>query len=128
MKRIQRGFTLIELVMVIVILGVLAAIAIPKFIDMRGQANAAALAGVAGALSSAAAINYAARSAGAAGTVDFANCNMVAGALQGGLPARYVLNDLAIAAPVANQAIVPVPCTVTDNETQQVVNFEVSRN
>jgi MSHA pilin protein MshA len=59
MKQVQRGFTLIELVMVIVILGVLAAVAIPKFVDLKGDAQAAALQGVAGAGASAAAINYA---------------------------------------------------------------------
>ena len=60
MKNEQRGFTLIELVMVIVILGVLAAVAIPKFVDLAGDARLAATQGVAGSLSSASAINYAA--------------------------------------------------------------------
>ena len=56
MKQAQRGFTLIELVMVIVILGVLAAVAIPKFVDLKGDAVSASTQGVAGALSSASAI------------------------------------------------------------------------
>lgn len=44
----QKGFTLIELVMVIVILGILAAVAIPKFTDMSGDARAASEVGVVG--------------------------------------------------------------------------------
>ncbi len=59
MKQVQRGFTLIELVMVIVILGVLAAVAIPKFVDLKSDAQQASVQGVAGAAASASAINYA---------------------------------------------------------------------
>ena len=62
MKR-QEGFTLIELVMVIVILGILAAVAIPKFLDLTSNAQTAAVQGVAGALAAANSNNYAACSA-----------------------------------------------------------------
>jgi MSHA pilin protein MshA len=56
MKGTQKGFTLIELVMVIVILGILAAVAIPKYIDLQNQALDGTFKGICGGLKSTAAI------------------------------------------------------------------------
>jgi prepilin-type N-terminal cleavage/methylation domain-containing protein len=49
----QRGFTLIELVVVLVVLSLLAAVAVPKFIEVTKQAEASAVRGVLGNLRSA---------------------------------------------------------------------------
>jgi MSHA pilin protein MshA len=88
-QKTQGGFTLIELVIVIVILGILAAVAVPRFIDLSDEAEAAAAQGIAGSLSSAAAINYAAFKAGDSDYVNVNDCVDVANALEGGLPADY---------------------------------------
>jgi len=57
----KKGFTLIELIMVIVILGLLAVVAIPKYRDLRSEASRAAADGVFAAAQGAAAINFSTR-------------------------------------------------------------------
>lgn len=105
----QSGFTLIELVVVIVILGILAATALPKFVDLRSDAQTSALQGVAGAMDSAMAVNYAGCSVvnnvvTANKCVQVLNCTDVSGVLQGGVPTGYTVTAAAIgaAAPASN--------------------------
>lgn len=108
MSNKQTGFTLIELVMVIVIIGILAAVAIPKFVDLSGEARNAAAQGVAGALASASAMNYALRKANSAKGNEVKDCKDVGGLLVTGLNGHVITTP----APIAADAT--ATCTITN--------------
>lgn len=107
LRRNIQGFTLIELVIVIAIIGILSAVAIPKFINLSSNAQTAATNAIAGALGAANASNYAARKLSGSLGVPVTNCTNVANALQGGIPSGYTITAAAVAADT------DVTCTVT---------------
>lgn len=124
MRKQQTGFTLIELIVVIIILGIVSAIAIPRYVDLSGNARTAALEGVQAAMASAMATNYSGCAAlrhvatlNRCSTIN--NCNQVGSIMTDGAPpSGYTVAPAALAGNATR-----APCTVTQTDGGDTRSF-----
>ncbi len=110
MASAMRGFTLTEILFILMLVGILVAIALPKFFDATSNADQANVNSVAEALNTASAKNYSLSLSGSPNAFAVTNCTSVVQGLPAGhsLPVGYTVSSIAVTQHAR------VTCTVSD--------------
>ncbi len=105
------GFTLIEVIVVVAIIGILASIAMPKYANYTAKARLSAAQAIAGNLASASAANYPVKAAGLSGGVQVVSCTSAASLISFD-SSRYTISGTVSGTPANGDRFT---CLVTDN-------------
>lgn len=113
------GFSLVELTIVLVVIAIIAVVALPKYVDLNSSTKQDAVTAIAGSLTSASSINYAAAKVGSSKAKTIANCTDVSTVLTASnpLPAGYTIVSQAVS---ANQT---ASCTVVHSDGLTTATF-----
>lgn len=110
------GFTLIEIIIVIIVIGILSAVIASKYFDVSSEAHNQNVRSLAGALNAASARNFTRNKLGKS-SVSITNCTEVANALTQSMPSGFTIT------PTALSAGAEVSCTVTHTASSQSATF-----
>ncbi len=114
----MRGFSLLELIMVMVFVGILIAVVILKFADVTTQSNQAEIDALASALTASSAKNYSLSLSGSPDAVSVSNCTDVSSALpESESMGGNTINSLVVGTHAR------VSCTVTHSDAVSTANF-----